>query len=152
MVTAWLAVVAAGGALFLARHPMHTSVAELREKPGAAFEVAIRVFPDDLDGAVRGADSGTADSALARYVRRGFSIVHRNGTPIELRWKGARRVGEVLLLRLDGESPGGLAGASVSHRLLLERFDDQVNLVRASYRGRTTTLLFLRGDAAKRLP
>ncbi len=36
--------------------------------------------------------------------------------------------------------------------LLTERFDDQINIVRATYDGRTTTLLFTPGDAPKVLP
>jgi hypothetical protein len=36
--------------------------------------------------------------------------------------------------------------------VLCERYPDQVNIVRASYAGRTTTLLFTRGEAAKSLP
>jgi len=36
--------------------------------------------------------------------------------------------------------------------LMCERFEDQVNIVRATYAGRTTSLLFTRGDQAKALP
>lgn len=150
--TPWLAALVTSGALLLARHPTHGSVAELREKPGDAVEVAIRVFADDIERVVPGAGAGTADSALARYVRDGFTIAGQGGAPVELRWQGARRSGEVLLLRLAAELPGGLAGATVSHTILLERFADQVNLVRAAYRGRTATLVFLAGDSAKQLP
>jgi hypothetical protein len=152
VVTPWLAPIAVGAALLLSRHPMHTSVAEVRElEAGAVLEVAIRVFPDDLNAAVPGAGTAVADSALARYVRRAFSIADRSGRPVALLWKGAERVGDVLVLRLMGASPEGLAGASVSHGLLMEHFDDQINVVRAVYRGRTTTLVFVPGDAAKRL-
>ena len=48
--------------------------------------------------------------------------------------------------------PGGLAGARVTSLVLCERFEDQVNVVRAAYAGRTTTLLFTRGETAKALP
>ncbi len=58
----------------------------------------------------------------------------------------------MVLLRLRGEVPGGLAGARVTSLLLCERFPDQVNIVRASYGGRTTTVLFLKGEASKGLP
>ena len=48
--------------------------------------------------------------------------------------------------------PGGLAGARVTSLVLCERFPDQVNIVRATYAGRATTLLFTRGEASKALP
>jgi hypothetical protein len=44
----------------------------------------------------------------------------------------------------------GLAGAPIASLLLRERFEDQENIVRARYGGRTTTLTlhFTRGEAA----
>jgi hypothetical protein len=58
----------------------------------------------------------------------------------------------VIVLRLRGEVPGGLAGARVTSLVLCERFPDQVNIVRAEYGGRATTLLFTRGEESKALP
>jgi hypothetical protein len=131
------------------RHPMHTSVAEVREAAGRVV-VTIRVFPDDLRAAVPGA--ADADSSLATYVLRRFVVAGRDGRPVPLRWMGMERVGDVVRLQLEGDAKGGLAGAAINHRLLLDRFPDQVNVVRATYDGRTATLIFLSGDAAKRLP
>lgn len=71
---------------------------------------------------------------------------------MRLAWAGAERTGDVILLRLRGEVPGGLAGARVTSLLLCERFEDQVNIVRAVYGGRSATLLFTRGEGAKALP
>ncbi|MBA3496726.1 MAG: hypothetical protein H0T86_06445, partial [Gemmatimonadales bacterium] len=51
-----------------------------------------------------------------------------------------------------GRVPGGLTGARVTSLVLCERFEDQVNIVRAVYGGRATTLLFMRGGSAKVLP
>jgi hypothetical protein len=130
---------------------MHTSVAELREASDR-LEISIRVFPDDMDSAVPGAATPDGDSALASYVLRVFSITGRDGRFMPLQWKGAIRQGDVLLLRLEAPAETALAGAMVSHALLLDRFPDQVNVVRATYEGRTATLLFLPGDVAKKLP
>jgi hypothetical protein len=152
VVVAWLAAVALAAAL-PARHPLHTSVAEIRQEPGGAA-VTIRVYQDDIGAAVPGtaAPGGTADSALAGYVGGGFRMADRSGRPVALRWLGAERSGEVLVIRLQAAIPGGLAGAGVSHALLAERFADQVNVVRAFYGGRTATLLFVPGDPPKPLP
>ena len=62
------------------------------------------------------------------------------------------RVGDVMRLQLAGDAGSGLGGATISHGLLLERFPDQVNVVRVTYAGHTATLIFVPGDAAKRLP
>ena len=112
--------------------------------------MSIRVFPDDLDQAVPGGER--AGPALVSYVERVFQVSVGPGRRVRLHWKGVDRKGDVVLIRLESEPDVALAGATVSHGLLLDRFKDQVNVVRASYGGRTTTLLFLPGDAAKRLP
>jgi hypothetical protein len=135
-------------------HPMHTAVAEVTQAdPRAPATIRIRVFADDLERTVRlPADPVEADSAMSRYVRGTFALADRAGRPLRLTWGGAERSGDVILLRLTAPAPGGLAGARVASLLLCERFADQVNIVRAVYGGRTTTLLFLRGETAKTLP
>lgn len=142
-------------ALLAPRHPMHTSAAEvMQERPGAPVEIAIRVFADDLAAVVPHADvpGAGADSAVAAYVRDAFAITDRNDRPVSLRWQRMDRAGDLLVVRLTAEPRGGLRGAALAHGVLLERFDDQVNVVRAAYEGRTTTFLFVPGDGAKRLP
>jgi uncharacterized protein DUF6702 len=137
-----------------ARHPMHTAVAEIRQdqrKPST--EISIRMFADDFGAAVSLAPKGAAvDSAMSRYVRGRFAVADRSGRPLPLHWIGAEREGDVVLLHLAFSAPGGLGGARVLSALLCERFPDQINIVRASYAGRSATLIFTSGDAAKALP
>jgi hypothetical protein len=151
MVTFLLAVIPLFASTPPARHPMHTSVAEVRQAAGRV-EVTIRIFPDDLAAAVPRAPGADADSALASYVLPRFAVAGRDGRAIGLRWIGMERVGDVVRLQLEGDVESGLDGATISHGLLLERFPDQVNVVRAIYGGHTATLIFVPGDAAKRLP
>ncbi len=154
MASPWMALVAlalAGGRA----HPMHTSVTEVvQEDARGHVSIQVRVYVDDLRAAVCPARDGTAgaDSAMARYLRGTFALADRTGRPVRLTWTGAEPAGDVILLRLRGEVPGGLAGARVTSLVLCERFEDQVNVVRAEYAGRTTTLLFTRGETAKALP
>ncbi len=153
MTPMWLAVLglALGGAR---AHPMHTAVTELVQQDSRGESaVQIRVFADDfLAAVVLPPDGAAADSAMARYLRGTFAIADRSGRPVRLTWAGAERTGDVFLLRLTGQVPGGLAGARVTSLVLCDHFDDQVNIVRAEYAGRTTTLLFTRGEGAKALP
>jgi hypothetical protein len=139
--------------LLLAAHPMHTSVAELRyDRATREAMVTIRVYSDDLAGAVPAAERAAADSALVRYVRARFALADRRGRPLRLEWHGVERAADALLIKLRAALPEGLEGARVAHLLLHDRFGDQVNVVRASYGGRTATLLFVPGDGPKRLP
>jgi len=147
-------IVLLGLALAGGNHPMHTAVSELMQQdPRGGVTVQIRVFADDFQAVVPAAsDPAAADSSMARYLRGTFALADRAGRPVRLAWGGAERTGDVILLRLRGEVPGGLAGARVTSLVLCERFPDQVNIVRAEYGGRATTLLFTRGETAKALP
>ena len=141
---------------------MHTTVAEVVQRDGRGrTAIQVRVYTDDLRAAVPeaaglpptgGSPTPHADSAMARYLRGTFALADRSGRPVRLTWGGAERSGDVVLLRLEGEVPGGLAGARITSLVLCERFEDQVNVVRAEYAGRSTTLLFTRGETAKALP
>lgn len=135
-------------------HPMHTSVTKVvQEDARGHVSIQVRVYVDDLRSAMPARDgTAGADSAMARYLRGTFALADRTGRPVRLTWTGAEPAGDVILFRLRGEVPGGLAGARVTSLVLCERFEDQVNVVRADYAGRTTTLLFTRGETAKALP
>jgi hypothetical protein len=134
-------------------HPMHTAVAEItydRETRTAAIH--IRVFADDFTAALIPDPTAPADSAMSRYVRGAFALADRSGRPLPIHWVGAAREGDVVVLHLRVTVPVGLAKGKVLSAILSERFEDQVNIVRASYDGHVTTLLFTRGDPAKALP
>jgi hypothetical protein len=136
-----------------ARHPMHTAVTEITyQATTREASIRIRVFLDDFTAALP-APRGTAagDSAVVRYVRSSFTLVDGTGERLPFRWQGVEQEGDVLVLRFVAAAPAGLAGGRVASTLLSECFEDQVNIVRATYGGRTRTLLFTRGEAAKAL-
>jgi uncharacterized protein DUF6702 len=134
-------------------HPMHTAVAEISyDADSGTAAIQIRVFADDFAAALSQERATPSDSAMSRYVRGTFALADRSGRPLPLRWVGAERAGDVVTLHLRVTAPGGLAKGKVLSALLSERFEDQVNIVRASYDGRATTLLFTRGEPAKALP
>ncbi len=145
LIAAWL--VFAGG------HPTHTSATELSQEPGGAVSVAVRLFADDIGPAV-GAPPGQkpAGASLHRYLSGRLVLLDRSGSPVALAWDEGSLDGDVLTLRSRAYVSGGLGGATVTNRLLTERFADQVNLVRATYAGRSATLIFTRGDGPKALP
>jgi hypothetical protein len=135
-------------------YPMHTAVVELSyQSASGVAAIQIRVFQADFGLTVAPASSGApSDSAIARYVRGALHLTDRAGRTLPLRWVGVEHSGDVMVLRLTAPAPEGLHGARVLSALLCERFEDQVNIVRATSDGRTSTLLFLRGDSAKLLP
>ena len=140
-----LAIALAGGAA----HPLHTSVTEMSVDGRGAVQVAIRLYADDL-GSVTGATGGQLpDSVVSRYVRGHFALRDGTDRPVLLRWDGLTRHDDAVIIRLDGTLSGSPAGARVANLLLTERFRDQVNVVRASWPGGSSTLLFSPGDTGK---
>ena len=122
-------------------HPMHTSSAELVQGSDSV-RVTIRVFAEDI----------AAVGAVRLYLGDRFAILDRTGRAVRLEWAGSEVVGDVLTIRMRGRVAGGLSGAKVTHRVLTDRFADQVNVVRAAYDRRAATLIFTGGDGPKALP
>lgn len=150
-----LLVPAARGAF---AHPLHTTLTRLSYDASArVLNVSVRVFADDFSAAVMpGARAGSLvippDSAMMRYVSGRFALQAPGGRPIPLRWCGMRRLGEALVLCLRATAQASPAGARMRNALLSELFDDQVNIVQASYDGARRTLLFTPRDGMKALP
>lgn len=137
----WLLAGLLGFSAPVRAHPAHTSSAELIQQDDSV-RVAIRVFADDI------AEAG----ALLPYLAEHFGLEDGRGRPVVLRYDGPTREGDVLVIRMRGRIPAGLAGARLRNGILTDRFADQVNVVRAAYGSRTATLIFTRGDGPKALP
>jgi hypothetical protein len=129
-------------------HPLHTTLAELRyDEKSATLEVSVRAFADDLVAAAGGA----GDAAAVAYVARGFSVADRDRRGVAFASCGVRRTGDLAWICLRATVRAGMDGALVSNRLLVERYADQVNIVRAEVGGRVRTMLFTRSDATRRI-
>ena len=143
-------------ALALAVHPLHTSFAQVSfDSRAKVVDVSLRVFVDDYTSAAdawaRANRAGTA-SALFGYASASFTLHESTGRPVAFQSCGEKRVGDLMWLCLRGQFSGRPAGTTVISRILFERFDDQVNIVQASYDGHKTNLLFTSDDKAKRIP
>jgi len=151
----WAALlVALGSSPAPASHPLHSTLAEIEyQAESGSVLIRVRAFRDDLAAATSGSsDSLPADSVLSSYVRERLTLSDSNGRQVSLWWQGAHQEGDMVQLELRASLSGGLRHARIRAGLLCERFPDQVNIVRASYDGRTVTLLFTAGDSAKSLP
>jgi len=148
-VTGLAALIGLGINGLVAAHPMHTSVTELRQDWSThVVVVTLRVFADDFGTVAPDRVGAGAES----YVRAHLELRGADGRLVALHWEGASLSGDVVQIRLTAQLASGLAGARVRTTLMCERFPDQVNIVRATYGGRTASLLFTPGDQAKALP
>lgn len=145
---------AAGMVIPVGAHPLHSALVQIDyQADSQSVSIRVKLFTDDLAAAVSAPnDVAPSDSVFSRYVRGTLALTDSDGRPLPLQWQRADRSGDVVLLRLGAKLAGGLRHARILPALLWERFPDQVNIVRASYEGRTITLLFTPGDAAKTFP
>lgn len=141
-----------------AAHPLHTTLTEVTaDASGRTIHAIIRVFADDFGRALaRGSRMPAAagsvnDAAAFAYVQRTFVLADPDGRTLPLRSCGIRRTVDLLWMCVEAESPAGLARTRVRNWMLCDLYDDQVNIVRATSRGVTHSLLFTRNARAQPL-
>lgn len=143
-----------------AAHPLHTTITELTFDPRTkALRLSIRVFSDDLadgirrrSGAMTPAGDSITDAAALAYVRGTIRLVARDGRPLLLTSCGSRSVNDLKLLCIMATAPAGPSTLRLHQGMLLELYDDQVNVVQTLYGGRRRSLLFTRSSGARELP
>ena len=140
-------------------HPLHTTFAELtHDTRGGALRISLRVFVDDFTKAAEIHSSRAAkrvtsakQNPIADYAVASLSLTETSGKPIAMAFCGAKRVGDLMWLCFSAVDPSGGKGIRIASRVLFDQFDDQINVVKANYAGRTSSLLFTPGDQAKLL-
>ena len=142
-------------------HPLHTSLTQLTYAAGdRAVQISIRAFAEDFHAAVerylgsRAPVAGNGlDSVAFAYVTAAFALLDRGGSRLPLAWCGLKRAGDLVWVCLQAPAPGGggLAGLQVDNRVFFDLFDDQINIMQATYEGRRETLLFTQDDHSKHL-
>jgi len=132
-------------------HPLHTTLTRVTEGGGTAT-LWVRAFADDFARGVaahRGPPG--ADPTLA-YLGASVGLWDGGGRRVGLASCGTRRSGDLRWFCLRAPAPRGLAGMRLLVSLQFAVYDDQVNVVQADHGGRRSSLLFVPGDGAQRLP
>jgi hypothetical protein len=140
-----------------AAHPLHTTFTDVAVDPvHGGLRLTIRVFADDFRVAASklartraGTHRALSDSVSAWYVSARVQLLDARGRRAPLVWGGVRRDGETLQLTLYAPSVRSMAGARVGNGLMVELFDDQINIVRVERGERRSTLLFTKRDAGR---
>lgn len=138
----------------LAAHPLHTTITELTEdRAKGTVRAVVRVFADDFGTVVARRSRGAplTDANAFAYVSSTFSFIDRTGRTLSVQSCGIRRTADLVWVCVEARSPAGLAPLSVRNAVMCDLFDDQVNVVQGTVSGARRSLLFTRGDRAKRL-
>ena len=132
-------------------HDFHASVTQMqynvKEK---TFEISIRVFTDDLEKAlseesntsVRLSVGPKSDAIIQNYIRSRFGYVTAQKQPKTINYVGHEVEADANWLYLEMPYPESFRGGSLNQTMLMEVFDDQVNMVNIQYQGQKKTFVF----------
>jgi hypothetical protein len=118
----------------------------------AQFEVTSKLFTDDLELAIGGAqademrlgterETADADVRIERYLREHFRIM-ADGKPIEWRWVGKEVEGDLTFCYLEFYRTPDFNTLHVFNDILVMQFAEQQNIVDLIMHSSTQTLIF----------
>jgi hypothetical protein len=129
-------------------HEIHSTltVASLQRD---SLDLRIRVFADDFSASVAAfagrsapADSSVQAPEADRYVRAKVMVLDAAGRSVPLAGCGLSRVRDTYVLCYRAPMPAKGAFAMFTNELLMERYEDQVNVVQFADGFRRRTTLF----------
>ncbi len=132
-------------------HPFHVSIAEANRNPKTGnLEIALKVFPGDLERAVRLKTkqpvdldkTKNVDKLIVEYLNTVFRVKSVDGKRRKIKWVGKEVTLKDAWLYFEIPIPGGLEGAELEYRLFFELQEDQVNTINLVDGKRGNTLTF----------
>ena len=138
------------------KHDFHTSITRMdynaKEK---SFEVSIRVFTDDLEKVLSKENGGQKftvvnndknDPFVEKYIRKHFALVNATKQKKPYTYLGKEQEADATWVYIEIPCPESVAGFSLQNTIMLDFFDDQVNLVNFNYQGQKKSYLFKNED------
>lgn len=132
-------------------HPFHVSVVDVKHsEENKALQITVRIFVDDLEQAIQ-KESGVnvdysksdgdskAASLLESYVRKRFDVVV-DGKARDYEFLGFESRLDVVQCYIEVEKVRKFNSVKFRDTILMEVFDDQVNLIHFKYRNETKSL------------
>ncbi len=133
-------IIWSGTVMLYFMHPFHVSVTEISYNGhNKHFEISVRIFTDDLENAlekyantrfdlIQSLNDSSVQKILESYMLSHF-VVKQYGKPVPLNFLGSEPDEDVIWSYLESPPVENPASIWVRNTLLLDLFDDQVNLV-----------------------
>ena len=125
-------------------------------------EVAIKVSAEDLEHwlstqqksfLVIDGKSREAELALKRYIRGKFQILDEHGEQVPSKWIGYEVEEASAWIYMEFVfASGSMKGCKMYHGVLIDAFDEQVNLLNVKCAKRRKTVKFRKRDPWQKLP
>ena len=133
-------------------HEFHASVTQMQYNlKEQTFEISIRVFTDDFEKALSAASSSKVsldkksdknDALIEKYVQAHFSYVTPQKQPKPFTYVGHETEVDANWIYLEMPYTEPFRGGILKQNVLMEEFDDQVNMVNIRYQSQKKTFVF----------
>ncbi len=132
-------------------HDFHASVTQMQYNPKErSFEISIRIFTDDFEKALSEASHSRvnletnpkADELIEKYILSHISYVNPQKQTRPLKYVGHEVEADANWIYLEMPYAEPFRGGLLKQNVLMELFDDQVNMVNIQYQGQKKTFVF----------
>ncbi|WP_229254322.1 DUF6702 family protein [Dyadobacter sp. NIV53] len=138
------------------KHDYHVSVTQMQYNPALkAFEVSIRIFTDDFEKGLSEENSNRRfsiknndqnDPFVERYIRKNFLLADNQKKELTIRYVGKEEEEDATWIYLEIPFQGKLEGYKLHNSILMETFEDQVNMTNFKFTSDKKTFLFKKGQ------
>lgn len=149
----------------LALHEFHASVTQMQyNAKEQTFEISVRIFTDDFEKALSAASGskivlnpsagGTPDKndpLIETYIRTHFAYTSAQKQTKAIRYMGHETEADANWLYLEMPYAEPFKGGLLKQNVLMELFDDQVNMVNIQYQGQKKTFVFRKNQPVQDL-
>ena len=143
------------------KHDYHVSVTQMQYNSALkAFEVSIRIFTDDFEKGLS-AENGNRrltvknndgnDPIVERYIRKNFLLADNQKKVLAIRYVGKEQEEDATWIYLEIPFQGLLEGYKLHNSILMETFEDQVNMTNLKFSSQKKTFLFKKGQVVHSL-
>jgi hypothetical protein len=139
----------------LGLHPFHISICEIEhDRESQSLQITSRLFQDDFELALsdgkgtaffRQTPMDDAKQVLSKFFKEHLQVTV-DSKRMEHRFLGYEVEDNVVWCYLEIEKVNGLKEISVQYSVLVDTFDDQINLAHIRYRGDVKSLKFQKGQ------
>ncbi len=140
----------------LMTHEFHASVTQMQyNTKEQAFEISVRIFTDDFEKALSVASGSKVvlntspggitdknDSLIEKYIRTHFAYTSNQKQTKAIKYVGHETEADANWLYLEMPCSEPFKGGLLKQNVLMELFDDQVNMVNVQYQGQKKTFVF----------
>jgi hypothetical protein len=144
-------------------HEFHTSVTNIEYNAAQrVWEISLRLFTDDLESALSQNNGGRKfliqpndqnDSYIEQYLQKRFMLhdPERNNHPFSYLGKEKEADATWIYIEIPANASGRLDGWVLRNDVLMDIFDDQINLVNVKHPSGRKTYLYKKQQPVMRL-